>query len=104
MTSEVRAALEAREESVVISRVELQAMMDDAAEKAARKVLFEVGISADDAAGITAARQDMAFLRNWRCTYARMVTTVGNAVVMAAVAGLIAALWVGVKIHVLKQP
>ncbi len=120
MTSEVRAAMRTSSAPVTVPLNELMTLMEgvaeDAAEKAAakageqaaqkavEKALFQIGLDISEKPQQAAVRADMDYLRRWRLSYDRMTGAIGNAVVLAVVAGMLAALWVGLKIHVLKQP
>lgn len=90
-----------------MSRRELISLVEDVAEeagvRAARRALQEVGISADEAKR-DELMADLSHLRRCRRAFDKGVMTIGNAVVLAIVGGLLTVMWVGFKLHVLKEP
>lgn len=108
MTGEVAAAARAPDGSITISRRELEEMVsdtaEDAAERAVRKVFREIGISVSDEARMDEARADLDQLCRWRRAWDRSVVVVGNAILITVAGGVLLALWIGIKVHVLRQP
>lgn len=108
MTGEVSAAARAPGGAIIISERALEVMVaevaEDAAEKAVRKVLKEIGLSTSDEARIEEAKADIAHLRRFRKMWDRAALIIGTAVLTVLVGGLLTVLWLGIKTHVLKQP
>ncbi|MFG1247599.1 hypothetical protein [Xanthobacter flavus] len=108
MTGEVPAAARAPSGAIIISERALELMVvevaEDAAEKAVRKVLKEIGLSTSDEARIEEARADIEHLRRFRRMWNRAALVIGTAVLTVLAGGTLAVFWLGIKTHVLKQP
>ncbi|MGQ3671204.1 hypothetical protein ACT6QG_02280 [Xanthobacter sp. TB0136] len=108
MTTEVQAAARASEDPIVITRRELVSLVEDAAEeaglRAARRALQEVGLSISDETRREEMRADLTHLRKWRRAFDRAAVTVGTALLIVVVGGLGSVLWLGFKLHILKEP
>ncbi|UJX46655.1 hypothetical protein [Xanthobacter sp. YC-JY1] len=108
MTGEISAAARGSEGAIIISERALELMVievaEDAAEKAVRKVLKEIGLSTSDEARIEEARADIEHLRRFRRMWNRAALVVGTAVLTVVAGGALAVFWLGIKTHVLKQP
>lgn len=83
---------------------EVQQLAEDAAEKAVRKVLSEIGLSTADDDKIAESREDIRWLRRWRMAADAAAGTVGRAVLIALVGGTMSIAALLLKIHVLRQP
>ena len=90
----------ATHEMVCITREDLRAEVQAAVQRA----FADVGIYADTPDERREIRADLYYLRRWRETVDGAAIQVGRVVLLAVAGGLIAALWLGIKLHVLKQP
>jgi len=94
--------------AVTLSMRELEGLVkgiaEDAAEKSARKVLAEIGLSTADEDKRAEAHEDIRWLRRWRRAADAAAGTIGRAVLIALVGGALSIAALLVKIHVLKQP
>ncbi|MCL8385852.1 hypothetical protein [Xanthobacter aminoxidans] len=108
MTGEVSAAARAPSGAIIISERALELMVvevaEDAAEKAVRKVLKEIGLSTSDEARIEEARADIEHLRRFRRMWNRAALVIGTAVLTVLAGGVLTIFWLGIRTHVLKQP
>jgi hypothetical protein len=82
-----------------ISKDELSQMM----EKAVQRGLADAGLYLEDSDDRKEAREDFRFLRRWRRAADGAASKIGYAVITILTGGLLIALWVGIKVHVLKQ-
>ena len=98
MTGEVHA------EMISISREDLREVVAEETRRAVERAFSEVGLYADDATERVKIRADFHHLRRWREMTDAAAGQIGRVVIMIFVGGLFAAMWVGFKIHVLKQP
>ncbi len=72
--------------------------------KAVRAAFADIGLYPDDPEERREVREDFRHLRRWRQATDAMAIKVGNVVLMAVAGGMVAAMWVGIKVHLLKQP
>ncbi|MFG1461705.1 hypothetical protein V5F77_02315 [Xanthobacter sp. DSM 24535] len=98
MTGELHA------EMVTISREDLRELIREETNAAVHKAFADIGLYADEAKEREEVREDFRHLRRWRRGTDAMAMTVGRAILLAITSGVMLMLWVGFKIHVLKQP
>lgn len=107
-TSELEAAAE---EAVICAAMankaacdRLEAMMERAAAKAVKTAFREVGLYADTPADAAERRKDLDHLNKWRRAVERAALIIGTAVLTALAGGVLAVFWLGIRLHLLRQP
>ena len=73
---------------------EIEAIAEQASDRAIEKMLLTLGIRIDDA---IETQKDMAHLRAWRVGTERLGFKATAALVVVVVSGLASAVWVGIK-------
>jgi len=93
-------ALTNENESVVvaISRDELSKMM----ELAVQRGLADAGLFIEDSDDRKEAREDFRFVRRLRKATDGAASKIGYAVITIVTGGLLAALWVGIRAHLIR--
>lgn len=97
----MRMALTNERESVVlaISRDELAAMMENAVQRG----LADAGLFIEDSEDRREAREDFRFVRRLRRASDGVASKIGYTIIAMVTGGMLIALWVGVRVHVLRQ-
>lgn len=94
----------AEPEMLRISREELRELIREETEEAVAKAFQGVGLYPDTPDERSNIRADFVYLRRWREAVDGAAITVGRAVLLAIAGGLVTALWLGLKLHILRQP
>ncbi len=83
---------------VAISRDELSAMM----ERAVQRGLADAGLFIEDSEDRQEAREDFRFVRRLRRAFDGAASKIGYTVIAMLTGGMLIALWVGIRAHVIR--
>lgn len=86
------------------AQAQLRKVVAEETGQAVRAAFADIGLYPDDPEERREVREDFRHLRRWRQATDAMAIKVGNVVLMAVAGGMVAAMWVGIKVHLLKQP
>lgn len=92
------------DEVYTVTKRELEALVEGASERGTRKELRDIGLYADTPEEKTERRKDFDHLNKWRRAVERAAIIVGTAVLTIVAGSALAAFWLGLKLHLLKQP
>ncbi len=95
---------EVEAEYVRISRDELREIVREETGAAVTRAFQDVGLYPDTPDERRKIRADFMYLRRWRESVDGASMQVGRAVLLAIAGGILAAMWLGFKMHVLRQP
>ncbi len=108
MTGELSAAARHPTGTITLTQEELIELVtdiaEDAAEKAVRKVFKEVGIVVTNDEKIEETRSNFDRLRRWCRMIDGAAASIGRVFITVVMGGILFLVWLGFKIHVLKQP
>lgn len=108
MTTETEAAAEELAACAVLANSaachRLEEMMERAAAKAVKSTFRDIGLYAETPAEQAERRKDLDHLNKWRRAVERAAVIVGTAVLTALAGGMLAVFWLGIRLHLLKQP
>lgn len=68
-----------------------------------REELHDVGLRSDTLDSVDEAREDFRFLRRLRKAMDGIAAKIGYTILAMITGGMIIALWIGIKVHVLKS-
>lgn len=77
-----------------VTHAEIEAIAEEAADKAVRKLLLTLGVDLNDP---LETQKDMAYLRTWRTGTQRLGWKTVTAIVTVTVGGTATAIWMGIK-------
>ena len=91
-------------EYIRISRDDLREVVREETTKAVERAFQDVGLYPDTPDERRRIRADFVYLRRWREAVDGAAIQVGRVVLLAVAGGLVTIMWVGFRLHVLRQP
>lgn len=79
-------------------------MIERAAAKAVRSALREIGLYAETEDKRDKIRRSVTYLSAWTAIIEKAAVVIGTAFLTGIAAAILAVIWAGIRLHMLKQP